>query len=102
MIEENIYENVTFCQDGCTYIGMDYNLMVANCKCDSSIFQEEEKNKTENDKSEYGIGSFKDLSKFIISNLLDFNYEVIRCYNFIIYFLIIKYFVIISDLYVYL
>ena len=57
--------------------------MVANCKCDSSIFQEEEKNKTENDKSEYGIGSFKDLSKFIISNLLDFNYEVIRCYNLI-------------------
>ena len=57
--------------------------MVANCKCDSSIFQEEEKNKTENDKSEYGIGSFKDLSKFIISNLLDFNYEVIKCYNLI-------------------
>ena len=78
-----IYQNATFCQDGCTYLGMNYNLMVANCKCNSSIFQDGEKNKAENDKTEYGIGSFKDFSKFIISNLLDFNYEVIKCYNLI-------------------
>ena len=26
----DIYKNATFCEDGCTYKGMDYDLMVAN------------------------------------------------------------------------
>jgi len=30
---------------------MNYNLMVANCKCDSSVLQGEENNITDNDQS---------------------------------------------------
>ena len=29
----DIYQNATFCEDGCSYLGMNYSLMVANCKC---------------------------------------------------------------------
>ena len=77
----DIYQNATFCQYGCSYLGMNYNLMVANCKCDSSVFQEGEKNKMENDKSESNINNFKSLTKSFISNLIDFNFEILRCYN---------------------
>jgi len=30
----DIYQNVSFCQTGCTYTGMNYELMIANCICD--------------------------------------------------------------------
>ena len=76
----DIYQNVTFCQDGCSYNGVNYELMVANCSCDSSIFQNEGNNNEEDEKE---IVSFKTVTKSFISNLLDFNIEVIRCTNLI-------------------
>ena len=33
----DIYQNATFCQNGCSYLGMNYNLMAANCKCKSNF-----------------------------------------------------------------
>ena len=48
---KDIYQNATFCQFGCSYLGMNYNLMVANCKCDSSVLQSEENNITNNAKT---------------------------------------------------
>ena len=80
---KDIYQNATFCENGCSYLGMNFNLMVANCKCNSSIFQIEENNKTENVNKESNNNSFESLTKSIISNLIDFNYEVIRCYNLV-------------------
>jgi len=77
----DIYQNVTFCEVGCSYLGMNYSLMVANCKCDSIIFQGEDKNITENDKSEPNMNNFKSFTSSFISYLIQFNYEVIRCYN---------------------
>ena len=46
----DIYKNVSFCEQGCTYKEMEYELMIANCICDSSIMQnnEEKSNNTEN------------------------------------------------------
>ena len=43
----DIFKNATFCQDGCTYTEIDFELMAANCMCNSSFLQEEEKNITE-------------------------------------------------------
>jgi len=79
----DIYKNATFCEDGCTYKGMDYDLMVANCICDSSILQTEEKNDTnkEDKKEKSESVNFKSVTKSFISNLLSFNFEVKRCYN---------------------
>ena len=80
----DIYQNATFCQDGCTYMGMNYELMAANCICDSSYLQTEEKNETINEESkEPEIVNFKSITKSFISNLLDFNIDVIYCYNLV-------------------
>ena len=35
----DIYQNVSFCQKGCEYDGMNYELMTANCICDSNSLQ---------------------------------------------------------------
>ena len=51
--------------------------MVANCKCDSRLLQGKLKNITKNNE----LNSFKELSKSFISNLIDFNFEILGCYN---------------------
>ena len=79
----DIYQNATFCQDGCSYKGMNYDLMVANCICDSSYLQSNMENMTNNEEESEAI-SFKSLTKSFLANLLSFNFDVIRCYNLVI------------------
>ena len=62
---------------------MNYNLMVANCKCDSSVLQEKENDTKIIDKAESNMGNFENLKNQIILNLIEFNYEVLRCYNLV-------------------
>ena len=79
---EDIYKNVSFCDNGCSYKGMDYDLMIANCVCDSSIIQNNDENNIQNynnDKS----NTFNSLTKSVIASLLDFNLDVIYCYNLV-------------------
>ena len=79
---KDIYQNATFCQNGCKYTGMDYELMAANCICDSSVLQNDDKNNIKNDEESQSEGiNFKSLSKSFISSLFDFNYKVFECYN---------------------
>ena len=79
---KDIYQNATFCQNGCKYSGMDYELMAANCICDSSVLQNDDKNNIKNDEESQSEGiNFKSLSKSFISSLFDFNYKVFECYN---------------------
>ena len=79
----DIYQNASFCQSGCNYNGMNYDLMVANCICNPSIFQEDEKNMTDiNENLEYI--NFKLLGKEFLENLVDLNYKVMRCYNLVL------------------
>ena len=35
----DVYKNVSFCTQGCSYSGMDYELMIANCVCDTRILE---------------------------------------------------------------
>ena len=76
---KDIYKNATFCEDGCSYLGMNYTLMFANCECDSSTFQKEYNNITNNLKSE--TVNFEYFANSFISYLYELNYEVIKCYN---------------------
>ena len=78
----DIYKNITFCQDGCKYIGFDYELMTANCSCNTDILENKDLNNIKEDKSE--IFNFDYLKQSFISNLFDFNYQVIYCYNLVI------------------
>ena len=74
----DIFQNISFCQDGCTYAGMNYDLMVANCLCNSSFLQEN--NNTKNEQNKESV-NFKSLANSFISNLLSFNIDVLKCYN---------------------
>ena len=35
------FKNVSFCQYGCIYKGINYSLMIANCVCDLTFIQED-------------------------------------------------------------
>ena len=86
---KDIYQNVSFCQDGCMYNGMNYDLMIANCICDSSSL-EGEKNLTNNDYNNTGVSQFKTLVKSFIANLLDFNIDILYCHNLVFNIPILK------------
>ena len=77
---EDIYINATFCQIGCTYNGINYDLMVANCICKSNIFQEDENIISEKNENIEFL-NFKTSKKVFLENIFSFNYEVFRCYN---------------------
>ena len=79
----DIYKNVTFCQDGCTYKGMNYTLKAANCLCDSNSLEGKTDNNTNIKKESDGI-DFNELKKSFIENLFNFNFDVVKCYNLII------------------
>ena len=80
----DLYQNATFCQEGCKYSGMNYDLMTANCICNSSFLSSEKINITnDNNKNSNEELNFKTITKSFISNLLDFNIEVVKCYNLV-------------------
>ena len=81
---KDIYKNVSFCDNGCKYKGMDYDLMIANCICDTSIIQNNNENNTTKNNNEDEGNSFKSITKSLIASLLDFNIEVFNCYNLVI------------------
>ena len=87
----DIYQNVSFCQEGCVYSGMDYEFMSANCSCDINIFDNNDVNDTKKyENSESEKLNFKTLTKSFIANLYDFNYQVIYCHNLVINLHILK------------
>ena len=76
------YIDEKLCQKGCTHSGMDYKLKVAICVCDASSVQGE--NIIENNKEEQSENlSFESIAKSFASSLLDFNFDVIFCYNLV-------------------
>ena len=61
---------------------MNYELMTANCICDSNIIQNELDNNTKNNNINSDEGNnFNSITKSLLANLLDFNIDVIKCYN---------------------
>ena len=74
------FKNVSFCQYGCKYKGMNYSLMIANCVCDLTFIQEDFDNI--NLKNTESI-SFTDIKNTFLSNLLSFNLDVLRCFNLV-------------------
>ena len=78
----DIYQNATFCQEGCIYSGVDYQLMAANCICDTNFVQGQIENKTKNEMEQQNeVVNFKSITKSFMESLLDFNIDVIKCSN---------------------
>ena len=80
----DIYQNVTFCQNGCKYNGVNYSLSYVNCLCNSSFFQDEKNNDINTINTTQEFINFKVLSKVFIENLLNFNFRIIKCYNLVL------------------
>ena len=55
--------------------------MAANCSCNTDILENKDLNNIKEDKSE--LFNFDYLKQSFISNLFDFNYQVIYCYNLV-------------------
>ena len=80
---KDIYQNATFCQKGCKYNGMNYELMTANCLCNSSLLQISSDNNIEDKNEKEEKLNFNTLTESILANLFDFNIEVFNCYNLV-------------------
>ena len=87
---DDFYQNVSFCDEGCTYNGMDFNYMIAKCSCDAGSMQDENVNLDELDpEAKKGI-TLNDLANSFTSDLFSFNFDVIKCYNLVFNLEILK------------
>ena len=80
----DIYQNASFCQDGCTYKGINYNLKAANCLCNSNSLKGENNNITNNELESLFV-NFKALKETVLANLFNFNFNIVKCYNLAFY-----------------
>ena len=82
---KDIFQNFTFCQNGCNYDGIDFNfnLSVANCICEPSLLQEKSSEDSENNNNNNNEISLSNIANSFTSNLLDFNFKVVICYNLV-------------------
>ena len=62
---------------------MNYELMTANCLCNSSLLQISSDNNIEDKNEKEEKLNFNTLTESIIANLFDFNIEVFNCYNLV-------------------
>ena len=78
----DIFQNATFCQIGCKYTGMNYNLMVANCMCNSYSLEFIDNNDNNDNKNNQNEKiNFSSIKKHILCNLFNFNIDIMKCYN---------------------
>jgi len=79
---EDIFQNFTFCQEGCSYNGINYNSITAYCICDTPNLQEISTEHNENINN--NKISLSDIKSFFLNNIL--NYNVIMCYKLLLKF----------------
>ena len=82
---KNIYQNVTFCQPGCSYSNIDYDLTSVDCLCDSKFLQGNfnNSNKKRENLKQNELFTFKELASTFKKNLLISNVNAVYCYNLV-------------------
>ena len=85
----DLFQNVTFCGEGCLYNGIDYTYIIAKCVCDADIIQIGEDNNLGLNNERKGI-SLNDIINSFKGHLFNFNFKVITCYNLVINASILK------------
>ena len=87
---DDYFQNVTFCDEGCVYNGMDYTYMIAKCSCDAGNMQDGNVNIDElDDEDKKGI-TLNDLANSFTSEIFSFNFDVVKCYNLVFNINILK------------
>jgi len=79
---DDLFQNVTFCGEGCLYNGIDYNYMIARCICDGDNIQTGEDNNLGLNDERKGV-SLNDIVNSFTGQLFNFNFKVVTCYNLI-------------------
>jgi len=79
---DDLFQNVTFCGEGCLYNGIDYNYMIAKCICDANNIQIGEDNNLGLNNERKGV-SLNDIVNSFKVQLFNFNFKVITCYNLV-------------------
>ena len=79
---DDLFQNVTFCGEGCLYNGIDYNYMIAKCICDAVNIQTGEDNNLGLNNERKGV-SLNDIVNTFKGQLFNFNFKVITCFNLV-------------------
>ena len=78
--QEDIYpENISLCQNGCEYNGVDLENKRVFCKCNPILPDENEENNEENDQSDQFIEEVEE--NFFIYIIDMINYQIAKCYK---------------------
>ena len=79
----DFYQNVSFCEEGCVYDHIDYSKMTVVCNCDP----EEEIESINNNTKPLSLTNIKNA---FTSKLFTWNYSVVKCYNLVFNWKIMK------------
>ena len=79
---EDLFQNVSFCGEGCEYNGIDFELMIAKCDCDPANIQSGEGDNLEIDQNRKGV-TMNDIINSFTDELFSFNFIVVKCYNLV-------------------
>ena len=79
---EDLFQNVTFCGEGCLYDGVDFTYIIAKCVCDADNIQTGEDNNLGLNNERKGV-SLNDIVNSFRGELFNFNFKVITCYNLV-------------------
>ena len=78
----DLFQNITFCEEGCTYSGVDYELMIVNCICDiNSLNNNNEDNSgiiLNNNKKDFTNKLYKSNIVLAKCSNLVFNSEILK------------------------
>ena len=81
---EDLFQNVSFCEDNCIFSGMNYTLVTAICSCPGDVLQEDDSNNNndEKDKDNENL-NLNNLINSFTSELFNFNFDIIKCSNLV-------------------
>ena len=85
---EDIFQDVNFCGDNYIYNGINYSLNIANCSCNTNSLQDNPKYDEDDEKNEKL--NLHNLANSFTSEILKFNFDVIKCANLVLNPKIIK------------
>ena len=77
--KEDIFQDVNFCGDNYIYNGINYSLNIANCSCNTNSLQDNPKYDEDDEKNEKL--NLHNLANSFTSEILKFNFDVIKCAN---------------------
>lgn len=68
-----LYQNVSFCEEGCLYKGINFEINRVDCECQVKNVNRPYKNSTSNS------------TKDFVSNVFNINFDILKCYHLLLF-----------------